>query len=139
MHQIFPHPVWIGSTGDLRDWKRLYELEIRAVFQVAYEETLPTLPHDLVVCRFPLVDGDENPPERLELAVATLTRLLDQGFACLVCCQAGLSRSPAVVALALARHTRQPFEVGLELVARQIACGIHPGLLRQCRALCKPN
>src|SRR5256885_8352482 len=110
MHQIIPHKLWIGSTGDIRDWRHLYDLGIRAVVQLAYEEPALTLPHDFVFCRIPLIDGDDNAPEVLRLAILTLTQLLEQKFACLVCCQAGLSRAPAIAAAALTRHTPQSFE-----------------------------
>ena len=138
MNQILPHSLWIGTSGDLRDWRRLYGLGIRAVIHVAYEEPPLTLPHDLVACRFPLVDGDDNVPETLSLAITTLTHLLEKKFACLVCCHAGLSRSPAVAAAALAGLTRQPFDDCLKQVAAHHACAIYPGLLTQIQALCTP-
>jgi|ERR1019366_2242236 hypothetical protein len=136
MNQISPYPLWIGSSGDIRDWRHLYDLGIRAVVQLAYEEPPLALPHDFVGCRFPLVDGENNPPEVLALAVTTLTQFLEAKFACLVCCQAGQSRSPAVVAAALARLTGQPFSDCLYQVAEHHACAVHPGLLTQAQALC---
>lgn len=135
MHQIPPHTLWIGTTGDLRDWRRLYDLGIRAVMHVAYEEPPLTLPHDFITCRFPLIDGDENSPETLRLAITTLTHLLEQKFTCLVCCQAGLSRSPAVAAAALAMLTKQPLAEYLAVVAKHHPCSIHPGLLAQIHVL----
>jgi protein-tyrosine phosphatase len=138
MHQIPPHCLWIGTTGDLRDWRRLYDVGIRAVLHVAYEEPALTLPHDLIACRFPLVDGEENSAEILHLAIRTLTQFLDQKFACLVCCQAGLSRSPAIAAAALAKLTGQAFSECVELVRMYHPCAIHPGLAAQIRALSAP-
>ena len=64
MHQIYPYSLWVGSSGDLRDWRRLYDIGIRAVVQVAYEEPASVLPHDFIACRFPLVDGEDNPQIR---------------------------------------------------------------------------
>ncbi|MBI3785994.1 MAG: dual specificity protein phosphatase family protein [Deltaproteobacteria bacterium] len=139
MHQILPYKLWIGSSGDVRDWRRLYDLGIRAVVQVAYEEPALTLPHDLVVSRFPLIDGDENPPDVLALAIATLTHFLEQKFVCLVCCQAGLSRSPALAAAALARLTGQPFAVCLEEIGKHHSHAIHPGLRSQVEAASLPK
>jgi hypothetical protein len=136
MHQIPPHNLWIGSTGDFHDWKRLYDLGIRAVVQLAYEEPALSLPHDFVACRFPLIDGEDNPPDVLWLAVTTLTHFLEQKFACLVCCQAGLSRSPAVAAAALAKLTRQPWSICLDQVARYHLCTVHPGLAAQLQIAC---
>ena len=138
MHQIPPHTLWIGSSGDIRDWRHLYDLGIRAVVQLAYEEAALSLPHDFVGCRFPLVDGDENTPEVLTLAITTLTHLLEQKFACLVCCQAGLSRSPAIAAAALAKLTHQPFAACMAEIAKYHHHAIHPGLRAQVQGLCEP-
>src|SRR5438105_3633475 len=118
MHQIHPHNLWVGSSGDIRDWLRLYDLGIRAVVQLAYEEAPLSLPHDFVGCRFPLVDGEENAAEVLSLAITTLTQFLEQKFGCLVCCQAGLSRSPAIAGAAIARLTQQPYTSCLDEIAK---------------------
>jgi protein-tyrosine phosphatase len=131
MQQIQPYSLWIGTAGDLRDLRRLYDLGIQVVMQVAYEEPPLALPHDLIVCRFPMVDGDGNAPALVNLAIDTLTQMLEQKFACLVCCQAGLSRSPAIAAAALARLTQRPTVECLEQIAAQHRCDVHPGFLTQ--------
>jgi protein-tyrosine phosphatase len=135
MHRIPPHALWIGSSGDLNDWRRLYDVGIQAVMHVAYEEPPLRLPHDFVACRFPVIDGDENSATALKLAIATLTHFLDEKFACLVCCQAGLSRSPAIAAAALARTTKRPFTECLDLIRNHHACAVHPGLVSQIQKL----
>ena len=135
MNQIPPHALWIGTTGDLRDLRRLYDLGIRAVMHVAYEEPPLTLPHDFVACRFPLVDGGDNPPDVLSLAITTLTHFLERKFACLICCQASLSRSPIIAAAALARFTATTFDECMALIAQHHPCAIHPELLAQVRSL----
>jgi hypothetical protein len=138
MHHIPPHLLWIGSTGDLRDWRRLYDVGIRAVMHVAYEEPPLALPHDLVACRFPLIDGDENALQTLRLAIATLTHFLESKFACLICCQAGLSRSPAIAAAALSQLTGEPLVASIEKVMKHHACAPHPGLLAQTTKVLGP-
>lgn len=135
MNQISPYPLWIGAIGDLNDLRRLYDLGIRAIVQIAYEEPPFTLPRDFIACRFPLVDGGDNDADLLHLAVTTVTHLLEHKFAMLVCCQAGLSRSPAIVAAALARLTREPFAVCLNQLATHHACDIHPALFAQLQDL----
>ena len=136
MHRIIPHPLWLGSIEALQDIRSLHELGIRAVVQLAYEEVPISLPREFVAYRFPLVDGSDNELELLRLAVVTLTQLLDQKFATLVCCQAGLSRSPGIAAAALARHLGEPFVTCLERVAACRPCQLHPGLLAQLQVLC---
>jgi hypothetical protein len=135
MDQIPPHKLWIGSVGDLRDWRRLYDAGIRAVVHLAYEDLPPALPHDLVLCRFPLIDGDDNEPELMWAAVVCLTLLLEREFACLVCCHAGVSRSPAIAAAALSRLTHQSFEASLQEIYGHCHATIHVGLRAQVQAL----
>jgi protein-tyrosine phosphatase len=135
MNQISPHPLWIGTVGDLKDPRRLYDLGIRAVVQLAYEDSSVTLPHDFTSCRFPLVDGGDNDADVLQLAIDTVTRLVERKFATLVCCGAGLSRSPAIVAAALTRITKKPFADCVSHVAMQRPCDIHPALFAQIQDL----
>src|SRR5437899_742747 len=131
MQQIPPHKMWIGTTGDLRDWRRLYDVGISAVVHLPYEDLPPALPHDLVLCRFPLVDGDDNNTQVLRAAVMGLTQLLEEEFACLVCCRAGVSRSPAIAAAALSCLTHRSFEESLHEIAHHCHFTIHVGLRAQ--------
>ena len=120
----------------MQDWRRLYDAGIRAVVQLAYEETPTLLPRDFVVCRFPLLDGEDNEPALLRAAVFMVTQLLEQRFATLICCQAGLSRSPAIAAAALTRLTGEPFAVCLDQIGSHHPWKIHPALFTQVQALC---
>src|SRR3954471_17307456 len=96
MRQIFPHFLWLGHAGDGRDYRRQLSLGIRAILQLAAEEPALQPPRELVYCRVPLLDSSGNDPRRLEMAIATLTRFLEQRVPTLVCCGAGMSRGPAV-------------------------------------------
>ena len=136
MNQILPHSLWIGTTGDLHDFRRLYDLGIRAIVTLAYEEAAVALPRDFIVCRFPLVDGSDNDTGLLRLATETLTHLMAEKFATLVCCQAGLSRSPGVTAAALSWFSAEPFAVCLQQVANHRPCQVHPALFAQLQTLC---
>jgi len=135
MQQIIPYSLWIGTVGDLRDIRQLHDAGIRAIVQLAYEETSVTLPREFVSYRFPLIDGAANDADLLRLAIASLTQLLDQKLATLVCCQAGLSRSPAIVSAALAKLTSEPLIACARKVAAIRPCSIHPALLAQLQAL----
>ncbi len=66
------------------------------------------VPRGLIVCRFPIVDGGGNRPELLGLAIDTVASLIAAEVPTLVCCSAGMSRSPAVAALALATVGGEP-------------------------------
>jgi protein-tyrosine phosphatase len=66
------------------------------------EEPVLQAPRELVYCRIPLVDGGDNRPASLTLAVSTVCSLLRMRIPTLVCCSGGMSRAPAVAAAALA-------------------------------------
>jgi len=120
MHQVAPHRLWIGNALDARDLRRLYELEIAAVIDLALEEKPAQLGREMVYCRFPLVDGAGNSPVVLRAAVEMTVRLIAQQMPTVVACGAGMSRSPAVVAVALAKvEEKQPDECLAALVAGQ--------------------
>jgi protein-tyrosine phosphatase len=93
--------LWLGNARDARDARSLFDSEITAVVDVAWDEPLAQLPRELIYCRFPLVDSGGNPQELLTLAVQTVVNLLSAGQRTLVACSAGMSRSPAVAAAAL--------------------------------------
>jgi protein-tyrosine phosphatase len=133
MQQIMPYSLWIGTAGDLRHLCRLHDVGIRAVVQLAYEENPIALPREFIVCRFPLLDGADNDGDLLRLAIASLAQLLEQKFPTLVCCQAGLSRSPAIASAALARLTGAPLVECVRQIAAVRPCSIHPALLAQLR------
>jgi protein-tyrosine phosphatase len=135
MNRIHPHRLWIGHAGDGRDLSRLYEAGIRALVQLAAEEPPVAVPRDLIYCRFPLLDGLGSPSDPLELAVGTVAALVASRTPTLVTCAAGMSRSPAVVAAALARLERRPVEECLDRLARDHRCDVSPALWHEITTL----
>lgn len=120
MREVLPYRLWIGTALDARDLRRLYELEIAAVIDLALEEKPATLGLEIVYCRFPLTDGAGNSPVVLRAAVDTTARLIEQQVPTLVACGAGMSRSPAIVAAALSMiDGHAPEECLAALVAGQ--------------------
>jgi protein-tyrosine phosphatase len=98
---------------------------------VALGETPLAPPRDLTYCRFPLVDGAGNPAWLLRGAAQTAAGFLRSGTPTLVCCSAGMSRAPAVAAMALAIATGRPPEECL----REVAGGdVSPALWRELTA-----
>src|SRR5262245_35626731 len=111
MHQILPHSLWIGHAGDACDFRKVFDQSIRALVQVAVEEPAVQPPRELLYCRFPLIDGAGNEVDILQLAVTTVSALLQRHLPTLVACGSGLSRSPAIAAAALAlAHQETPEE-----------------------------
>lgn len=135
MKQIMPYPVWIGHGGEGHDFGHILDAGIEAVVELAMEE--PSFPtrRDLITCRFPLLDGVGNRPELLALAVRTVASLLAAEIPTLVCCSAGMSRSLAVVAAALARVHHEPPEDCLKRVASHHPHDVSPGLWKEITAL----
>ncbi len=128
MRQIFPHPLWLGHAGDGRDFRLVLDTGVQAVVQLAAEEPPLELPRELIYCRFPLLDGPGNDPKHLFLATQTVANLLDKRVPVLVCCGAGMSRSPAIAAAALAMVYRKSPDDCLKQVAEHHAADVVPWL-----------
>jgi hypothetical protein len=69
-----------------------------------------------VSCRFPLLDGAGNERGLVRAAVETVAGLVRSRVPTLVVCSAGMSRSPAVCAGALAIATERPAQECLGIV-----------------------
>ncbi|MCX7420667.1 MAG: dual specificity protein phosphatase family protein [Planctomycetia bacterium] len=128
MRQISPFAVWLGHVGDTRDWRMVFDVGIQAIVDLAGNEPPASPPRDLIYCRFPLVDGAGNSVDLLEAAVTTLEHFIRTNIRVLVYCSAGLSRTPAVAAAALARVTGQSLDESLAIVQRSGSADISPGL-----------
>jgi protein-tyrosine phosphatase len=127
MRQVKDYPLWIGHAGDGSDFRHVFDAGIRAIVQVAYEEPPLHPPRELHYCRFPLIDGPDNEPANLSLAITTLANLLEKGIPTLVCCGAGMSRSPAIAAAALSMVYQQSPEDCLKQVAGDQPMDVAPG------------
>src|SRR5438067_2079249 len=128
MRQIRPYSLWLGHAGDGRDAKQILDTGIQAVVQLAAEEVPLALPRDLVYCRFPLVEGPDNDKNLLRLAIVTVANLLERKLPTLIVCGAGLSRSPAIAAGALALALREsPYEC-LKRLTEHLPADVAPGL-----------
>jgi protein-tyrosine phosphatase len=135
MDRIMPYPLWLGHAGDGRDCSRLGDAGIQAVVQLAAEEPPLLLPRELISLRFPLVDGAGNPIELLALAVHAVADLVAWGVPTLICCGAGLSRSPAIAAAAISWNSGDTPEESLCLITRQRRVDLMPGLWDGVRAV----
>jgi hypothetical protein len=101
MREILPDRLWLGNAADARNVEGIMQAGVIAVMDLAIEQMMSTLPRSLVYCRFPIMDGQQSSPSVLRPAMETLVSLLASGIPTLVCCSAGMSRSPAVIAGAL--------------------------------------
>jgi protein-tyrosine phosphatase len=135
MRQILPHSLWLGHAKDAHDFKQMFDLGINALVQLAVEEPAVQLPRELIYCRFPLVDGQGNEPSLLSLAITTLANLLEKRKSILVCCGAGLSRTPAVAAAALSMVFQEPPDECLKQVVEHHPADVAPGLWQEIKSL----
>ena len=117
MHQIQPNLLWVGHAFDVREPRPLFEAEIAAVVDVAFEEPPAQLPRQLIYCRFPLNDGGGNDASVLLQTVQTIVDLIGCGTRTMVACSAGMSRSPTLAAFALAAHLNQTPEDVISRIA----------------------
>ncbi len=128
MNQIKPYPLWIGHSGDGRDFRPVLDAGIQALVELSREELPADPPRDLIYCRFPLLDGLGNDEGLLDLTINTLAGLVRARIATLVCCDYGLSRSPAIAAAALALVYHESPEDCLQRIAQHHRSDVSPGL-----------
>jgi hypothetical protein len=106
------HSVYIGNRGDLRNPASLRDSGIEAIVDLAMEESPIVIHRDGIMLRFPLADGGGNDAATLRLCIECVCALIVTGRTVLIACSAGMSRSPAVAAHAIARARHvQPDEV----------------------------
>ena len=133
MKQIQPHRLWLGHAGEGEAFRRLFDLGVEAVVQLAAEEPPLPLPRDLILCHFPLLDGIGNRPSTLSLAIETTAALVRDRTPTLLCCGAGMSRSPAVAAAALTLAFGGSPDDWLKSVAEHQPSDVSPGLWEEIR------
>ena len=133
MQAVGDGSLWIGNTTDLRKPAALYEAGVAAVVDLAYEAAPTVLPRDLIYARFPLIDGEGNERHLLQAAIQTVAMLLRLKIPMLVACGAGMSRSPAVAAVATACVFGGSPEVRLAELATEIAHDVSPAFWHELR------
>src|SRR3954471_366892 len=127
MRQIPPFPLWVGNAGDRADPRRLHAIGIRAIVDLAIEEPPAPVARELAYCRLPLMDGAANPSWMVRVAVETVASLLRTGTPTLLCCSAGMSRSPCVAAGAISLLSGTPPQEALRAVVAGAPCDISGG------------
>lgn len=139
MREVFHQILLIGNASDGRDSRALLDAGVQAVVDLALEESPAVLPREFISFRIPLRDGSGNPSDQLRLAVLQLVSLLRHEVRTLVCCSAGMSRSPAVAAHAIAEMTGQPPDKCLIELAADHPQDVSPALWNDLVAALAPN
>lgn len=135
MREVIPQLLWIANAREARDVKTVLDQGIAAVIDLALDEPPSTFPREIVYCRLPLMDGDENTPAILHAAIETTARFIRSDFPTLVACSGGMSRSPAIAAAALSRINQASFAENIQQIAAAGPCDVAPGLWNQIQRL----
>lgn len=130
MREVTPTSLWIGNALDAREIRNVLNCGIAVVIDLAIEEPPIQFPRDIVYCRFPLIDGAGNQSAILRAAVETVAHFMAAGTPTLVACGAGMSRSPAIVAAALAQTERITLMDALAQLTAGQPHDVSPGLLQ---------
>src|SRR5262245_15741468 len=101
MRQVADRQLWIGHAGDLNNPRGILTLGIQAVIELADNEPFATLPRDLIRCRFPINDGNDQSLWLLRMAAETTAAFLREQVPVIVCCSYGMSRSVCIAAAGL--------------------------------------
>jgi protein-tyrosine phosphatase len=117
MREVIPKVLWIGNALEARDVPAVLAIGIAAVVDLAMEEAPILFPRDMTYCRFPLIDGAGNTPAMIQAAIDTTVCFIRGEVPTLVACDGGMSRSPAIVAAALADVEGTTLEQALLRVA----------------------
>ena len=134
MHEVHSSLLWIGNALDVREPRGLFQAEITAVIDVAYEEPPAQIPRQWTYCRFPLNDGGGNEPQMLWQTLRTTCDFLHSKTRTIIACSAGMSRSPTVAAFALAHYLQEnPHDV-IAKIASMRSLELKPELWRDMLA-----
>jgi hypothetical protein len=136
MREAITNCLWLGNSAEARDITAVLGLGIVAIIDLAMEEPAIHFPRDILYCRIPLVDGSGNRPEIIRAAVDITASLIDSRVPTLVACGACTSRSPIIVAAALARVDGRSLEQALEDITAGVAHDISTSLWAEVKAVC---
>lgn len=137
MREVIPKLLWIGNAADARDVSGVLGTGISAVVDLAMEEPPIHFPREVVYCRIPLIDGSGNSPSILRAAIDTTASLIKSKLPTLVACGAGMSRSPTIVAAAMATIEQLPLKDALQRVTAGQPHDVSTSLLEKIAEVCK--
>ncbi len=127
--------LFVGNAMDARDLRLLADQRIAVVVDLAINEPPAQLARDMIYCRFPLNDGDGNPNATIELAIRCVVALIEHNIRTLLACSAGMSRSPAIAAAAMAIQTRTSPDACLTAIASTGPHDVSPQLWSRVKAV----
>lgn len=137
MQCVIDNRLWIGNSSEARDVANLIDQDFKVIVDLAVEAPPAVLSRELTYLRFPIYDGIGNDKKVLAGAIQTIAFMLSQeDIKIAVSCSMGLSRSPAIVAAALALRENQAAEDSLTQINNKVACDVSPGLWSEVSQVC---
>ncbi len=137
MREVIPQELWISSAADLGNVAAVVQAGVAGVVDLAGELSMPAFPRGMIYCCFPITDGQPDSPVMLRAAIETVVVLLRAQVPTLVCCGAGMSRSPAVAAGALSILRGGNPDDHLRSVALGHPHDVSPQLWQAVRLICR--
>ena len=135
IREVHPGRLFIGNVIDARDLRLLFDNRIGAVVDLAVDEPPAQPAREMIYCRVPIHDGEGNPASILATAVQHVVTLINNDIRTLVACSAGLSRSPAIAAAAIAIITGASPDVCLAAIANVAPHDVSPMLWSGVRSV----
>lgn len=139
MRKVDGLPLWLGNVGDIADLSKVLSFGIEAVVDLALNESPAKLTHELVYCRFPLLDGTGNSVWLIRIAVECLGSLMRSNVRTFVYCSAGMSRTLVVAAAVVAVLQDRSLTDGLSVVASGGPADVSPALLSEVQSVLEQN
>lgn len=126
--------LYLGNLREAGNPKTYTENNITAVLNLCNLDPVRPYPEHLIIARQPLIDSGQNKMADFELAVEQLFELLNNEEYVFVHCGAGVSRSCAITATALAYNYEISIEDAVKCIAQEKPdVNPHPTLLEQAQ------
>ncbi|PQO47058.1 dual specificity protein phosphatase family protein [Blastopirellula marina] len=130
MREILSDRLWIANALQIRDIRNVLLCGVTAVVDLAMEEKPIVFPRDIVYVRMPITDGAGNPRAILKATWELVAELIEAERPTAVACSAGMSRSPVIVAAALAKVEKKPLKEVILRMAEMHPLDVSPALLQ---------
>ena len=137
MRKLPTYRIWLGNALDAANLRGVLDLGVELIVDLAANEIPPKIMRDLTYCRIPLHDSLGNSEWQLRLAIDTVRLAIAKNVPTLVCCSAGMSRTPVIAAAAIALQTQQDFRHTLEDLVAGVPHDVSAAFVTDILALIK--
>jgi protein tyrosine phosphatase len=135
MRKLPTYRIWLGNVLDASNLRGVLDLGVELIVDLAANEVPPKITRDLTYCHIPLHDSMGNSEWQLRLAIDTVRLAVAKNIPTLVCCSAGMSRTPVIAAAAIALQTQQDFRKCLEALVAGAPHDVSAALVKDVLSL----